>query len=74
LREKNKPVDAPMLSMTHPKVFSRVGLQLGRPLSTLERTGWDVGKASIILKVSEQFLKGEIRKMGVEHRKENDKK
>jgi len=43
-------------------------------LSILDRTGWDVRKASALLKVSERFLKGEIRKMGAEHRKENDKK
>ncbi|OPY64580.1 MAG: hypothetical protein A4E57_03492 [Syntrophorhabdaceae bacterium PtaU1.Bin034] len=33
-------------------------------LSTLERTGWDLKKASILLKVSERFLKNELKRMG----------
>lgn len=32
-------------------------------LSILERTGWDIKKASILLKVSERYVKNEIKKM-----------
>lgn len=32
--------------------------------STLEKTDWDIRKASVLLNVSERFLRNEIRKMG----------
>jgi DNA-binding NtrC family response regulator len=33
-------------------------------LSTLEKVGWDVKKASSLLKVSERFIRTELQKMG----------
>jgi DNA-binding NtrC family response regulator len=33
-------------------------------LATLEKVGWDVKKASSLLKVSERFIRTELHKMG----------
>jgi hypothetical protein len=33
-------------------------------ISTLEKTRWDIKEASILLRVSERYLRNEIRKMG----------
>jgi hypothetical protein len=33
-------------------------------LATLEKVGWDVKKAGSLLKVSEQFIRAELHKIG----------